>query len=287
MRKKIIAILICMLLGTTSVLIIEAKSMIPEENLIQSDVVINPTQAVGYSNITVTQAWDFLTNTSNGIQIPIDVRYDSEWIVAHIDTPYPENAHHWPSLQNGVNLSEFIELYQGKEIILYCKTGGRSKAAANLLVQNNFDGIIYNMLGGIDAWVLAGYPTKANSPPSIPTINGENKGKVGEEYQYTVNTTDIDQDDIYYYVNWSDNTPDQLAGPYDSGEAALLNHVWSEKGTYTVKVKARDKYNTESDWAILTVTMPYSFDKPLLQFLGLLFERFPNSFPLLRHLLGY
>jgi rhodanese-related sulfurtransferase len=271
----------------TTVLIIEAKSVISEENLIKSDVVINPTLAFGYSNITVAQAWDLLTNTSNGIQIPIDVRYDSEWAAAHIDTPYPENAQHWPSLQNGENLSEFMDLYQGKEIILYCKTGGRSKTAANLLVENNFDGIIYNMLGGIDAWILAGYPTKANSPPSIPTINGENKGKVGEEYQYTLNTTDIDQDDIYYYVNWSDNTPDQLAGPYHPGEAAILSHIWSEKGTYTLKVKARDKYNAESDWATLTITMPYSYNKPILQFLELLFQRFPNAFPILRYLLGY
>ena len=47
-----------------------------------------------YTNITVEQAWNFLTNTSNGIQIPIDVRYDNEWAVEHIDTPAPENPRH-------------------------------------------------------------------------------------------------------------------------------------------------------------------------------------------------
>lgn len=60
------------------------------------------------------------------------------------------------------------------------------------------------MLGGIDAWIVAGYPTKANSPPDIPTISSEIKGKAGTEYQYTFNTTDIDQDAISYHVNWSD-----------------------------------------------------------------------------------
>ncbi|MCX6664213.1 MAG: rhodanese-like domain-containing protein, partial [Euryarchaeota archaeon] len=197
---------------------------------------INPTNDVGYTNITVEQAYSLLTNTSNGIQIPIDVRTNNEWAVAHIDTPYPENPQHWPYLQNGENLTEFMELYQGKEIILYCKGGSRSKTAANLLVENNFDGTIYNMLGGIDAWTLAGYPTKANSPPNTPAISGQNKGKIGQEYQYRFNTTDIDQDDVYYYVNWSDNTSNQLVGPYHSGEEARLSHTWSEKGTYSVKV---------------------------------------------------
>ncbi len=286
MRKKIIVILTCMLLVTTTI-IIEAKSVISEKNLMKSNELINPTLAGGYSNITVAQAWELLTNTTNGIQIPIDVRTDSEWVAAHIDTPYPEDAQHWPNLQNGEKLSEFMNVYQGKEIILYCKSGSRSKAAAILLVANNFDGIIYNMLGGINAWTQAGYPTKANSPPNIPTINGENKGKVGQEYQYTLNSTDIDLDDIYYYVNWSDSTADQLVGPYPSGEAGTLSHVWSEKGTYTIKVKAKDKYNAESNWAFLIVTMPCSYNKPIFQFLELLFQRFPNAFPILQHMMGY
>jgi rhodanese-related sulfurtransferase len=372
MREKIITILICMLLVTTAVLVIEAKSVLSEENMMKSEELINSTIQAGYTDITVGQAWELLTDLLNGIQISIDVRSDSEWTTAHIDTPYPENAQHWPNLQNGEKLSEFMDLYQGKEIILYCAAGSRSTAAANLLVTNNFNGVIYNMqggisawigagypttksdysnitadrawelltdtsngiqipidvrtpsewaiahidtpspenpqhwpylqegenltefmdlyqdkdiilyckagsrstaaanllvdhnfrgnicmmLGGIDGWTLAGYPTKANSYPSIPEISGENNGKVGQEYQYTFSATDVDQDDVYYYVNWSDNTTNQLIGPYHSGEEATINHAWSEKGTYTVKVKARDRYGAESDYATLEIKMP-------------------------------
>jgi hypothetical protein len=111
MRKKIIPILICLLLITTTVLLAEAKtSLLSEENLMISDELINPTIAAGYTDITVAQAYNFLTNTTNGIQIPIDVRSDSEWKAAHIDTPYPENVQHWPNLQMGINLSAFMEL---------------------------------------------------------------------------------------------------------------------------------------------------------------------------------
>jgi rhodanese-related sulfurtransferase len=389
LRKKIITILICTLLVTAAVLIMETKSVLSEENLMKSNELINPTIRAGITDITVKQAWDLLTNLSNGIQIPIDVRSDSEWTAAHIDTPYPENPHHWPSLQNGEKLSEFMDLYQGKEIILYCAAGSRSTAAANLLVQNNFDGVIYNMLGGISAWTdagypttrsdysnitvdrawvlltnisngiqipidvrtpsewaiahidtpypenpqhwaylqqgenltefmdlyqgkdiilyckagsrsttaanllveynftgticnmlggitawtAAGYPTKPNTPPNTPLISGQNKGKIGQEYQYTFNTTDIDQDDVYYYVNWSDNTTNQLIGPYYSGEEATISHIWSEKGTYIVKVKARDIYGSESDYATLEIKMPKTSIAVFQQLLLKIFEK--------------
>jgi rhodanese-related sulfurtransferase len=264
---------------TTTILPSEAKtSLLSEKNLMIADELINPTNSNGYTNITVQQAYSLLTNTSNGIQIPIDVRTPSEWAIAHIDTPYPENPQHWPYLQMGQNLSKFIELYKGKEIILYCKAGSRSKTAANLLVENNFTGIIYNMLGGIDAWISTGYPMKPNSPPNTPVISGENKGKIGQDYPYIFNTTDIDQNDVYYYVNWSDNTSNQLIGPYHSGEEATLSHTWSEKGKYTVKVKARDIYGAESDYATLEVKMPKTSTTVFHQFLLRIFEKHPLFF---------
>jgi rhodanese-related sulfurtransferase len=249
--------------------------MMTSNEYISPNLSINPTNNVGYTNITVQQAYNFLTNTSNGIQIPIDVRYDSEWAAVHIDTPAPENPRHHCTCawSNETVLQAFMTLYQGKEIILYCFGGSRSTAAANVLVAHNFNGIIYNMIGGIDAWISAGYPTKPNSPPNIPAISGQNNGKIGQEYQYTFNTTDIDQDDVYYYVNWSDNTSNQLVGPYHSGEEATLNHTWSEKGKYTVKVKARDIYGAESDYATLDVKMPKTSTTVFHQILWRIFEK--------------
>ena len=41
-------------------------------------------------NITVHDAWDLLTDSGNGIQIPIDVRSEQEWNYGFIDTPFPE-----------------------------------------------------------------------------------------------------------------------------------------------------------------------------------------------------
>jgi carboxyl-terminal processing protease len=211
-----------------------------------------------YTEITVEEAWNMLNDSSNGIQIPIDVRTDSEWKNEHIDMPPPENPIHYAlsNLEEENGLQEFMSLYGSETIILYCRTGHRSSVAAGLLVENNFPGTIYNMLGGITEWKAAGYPTIANQPPEMPTITGSANGKSGEEYEYTLITNDPDGDDVFYCINWSDDTGEVCIGSYESGEEVTVSHIWNEKGTYTIKVKARDIYDDESDWATLEVSMP-------------------------------
>ena len=95
-----------------------------------------------YTNITAGEAWNLLTDIGNGIQIPIDVRTNSEWNAEHIDTPIPENPRHYclDLLQNETMLQKFITLYDGMEVILYCGSGYRSFLATNILIDNNFNG---------------------------------------------------------------------------------------------------------------------------------------------------
>jgi parallel beta-helix repeat protein len=124
-----------------------------------------------------------------------------------------------------------------------------------------------------------------SNPPDTPTITGEINGEIQTSYEYTIQTTDPDHDDVQYYIDWGDHTF-KITDLKESGVQIMESHMWSIKGTYSVKVKAIDEYSAESDWATLPVTMPYSFNKPLPQFLELLFHRFPNAFPLLRQLFG-
>jgi len=131
------------------------------------------------------------------------------------------------------------------------------------------------------------FTTRANQPPNPPTITGPSEGKVGTAYGYNFTAIDPKCDEVFYFIDWGDTTNSGWIGPYASGEQITRSHTWSTKGTYTVKAKAKDIYGNESDWATLTVTMPCSYNKPMIQFLELLFQRFPNAFPLLRQLLGY
>ena len=241
-----------------------------------------------YTEITVEEAWILLNDTSNGIQIPIDVRTDVEWANEHIDTPSPENPKHHCVCEwdNETIVQDFMSLYAGKTIILYCLSGGRSTTAANILVDGGFTGTIYNMLGGITAWRNAGFPTICNQPPDTPTITGTINGKPETEYPYTISSTDPEGDDVYYYINWSDGTDTMYIGPYSSGEEVIVNHIWAEKGTYVVKVKAWDYYQAESDWGTLEVSVPknkaININSLFLRFL----ENHPHLFPLIRQIFG-
>jgi len=233
-------ILLCSIVGTTAIA--------TEENTSTID---------GYTDISVDEAWALLINSSDGIQIPIDVRTDPEWIYDHIDTPYPENPRHHNFFEwdNPDILAEFLSTYEGEEIILYCMAGSRSASAANILVDNNFDGTIYNMLGGIKDWNNRGYPTIGNRPPEIPEINGPDTGSPGQECEFTLTTVDPDYDDVYYCINWSDGQEEVCIGPYKSGEEALINHSWIAKGSYLVKVKAKDEFDEESDWTTFEINI--------------------------------
>jgi hypothetical protein len=126
-----------------------------------------------------------------------------------------------------------------------------------------------------------------NHPPSAPSIDGPSYGFSAIAYQWNFRAVDPDNNDIFYQIDWGDGNVSVWYGSYNSGEVMSQSHAYSFNGKYTIKAKVKDIYGQESDWAILTVTMPYSFNKPIQLFLEPLFQRFPTAFPLLRQLLGY
>jgi hypothetical protein len=126
-------------------------------------------------------------------------------------------------------------------------------------------------------------------PPTKPTIpQGNREGTIGKNYTYSTSSTDSDGDQISYLFDWDDGTTSGWLGPYNSGVTINTTHKWTVKGSYSIKVKAKDIYGHESVWSDpLPITMPYMFNRPLLQLLEWLFQRFPHAFPILRHLLRY
>lgn len=118
-----------------------------------------------------------------------------------------------------------------------------------------------SMFIGEDLCFETYYKTNSwNDNPNSPTITGPTSGKVGTSYNYDISSIDPDGDNVYYYVDWGDNTNSGWLGPYSSGEMVTVSHTWSLKGTYTIKAKAKDVHGAESDWATLPVIMP--MDQP-------------------------
>ena len=127
-------------------------------------------------------------------------------------------------------------------------------------------------------YIEPGAPNKPAKP------SGTTSGKTGEEYTYSTSTTDPDGDQVWYKWDWGD----EISGwdePYDSGDTVTVSHIWDEKGSYVIKVKAKDVHGKESPWSDpLPITMPKNkaINTLFLQFL----EQHLRMFPILRQLLG-
>ena len=115
----------------------------------------------------------------------------------------------------------------------------------------------------------------ANNIPSLPTITGQVIGKPNTEYEYTFVSTDPDEDEISYFIDWGDNTSTGWTRTLPSGEYYNSSHTWSEKDSYTIKAKAKDINDGESDWATFDVSMPkiYIYNS-IIQLLLKILERF-------------
>ena len=130
---------------------------------------INAT-STGYIDITPVEAWEMMSTSEDGIQIPIDVRRLDEYINERIILPDDNDFIRWfpyelesdgpgPIKNEGFILQLFMNFYKDKEIIIYCRTGRRTSIAAQILVDNGFSGTVYNIVGGITAWKAADLPT--------------------------------------------------------------------------------------------------------------------------------
>jgi len=85
--------------------------------------------------------------------------------------------------------------------------------------------------------------------PYPPEINGPTEGDMGNEYEFTIMTTDPSGEDVYYWIDWDDGTMEEWFGPYDSGEIVTVSHTWTEDGTYIIRGKAKNALNAEGSWS--------------------------------------
>jgi rhodanese-related sulfurtransferase len=204
---------------------------------------------IGFTDITPEEAWDFLSDTINGIQIPIDVRSPKEWLKKRIDTPFPEDPRRYSDWTT-TGLEEFVSLYNNSQIILYCRGGDRSNAAARHIVEEtDFNGTIYNMLGGINQWIAEDFPTKYynHNPDQPETPISLPFGTIDVSYTFSTSTIDSDDDSVRYGWSWNGDVIVEEWTPYHaSGTVAEISHNWSVTGKYNISVVAEDNVGEQS-----------------------------------------
>ena len=126
-----------------------------------------------------------------------------------------------------------------------------------------------------------------NKRPKTPnTPDGPTSGKIGESYTFFSSTIDLKNDQVFYLFDWDDGTDSGWLGPFDSGDECSASHIWNEKGIYSIRVKAKDVNDIESEWSNPSL-ISMSKNKLLYRFpfIYKFLEQHPYLFPLLRQIL--
>ncbi len=117
-------------------------------------IAINPIRInKGYENIIVQEAYTLIKDNGDKDKfIILDVRTPQEYASGH--------------LENAINIDYFSTLFQDslatldkdKTYLIYCRTGKRSSGALQIMKTMDFRKV-YNMVNGIEAWVMKELPT--------------------------------------------------------------------------------------------------------------------------------
>jgi len=112
----------------------------------------------------------------------------------------------------------------------------------------------HNATSPSDIW---SFVVAYNFPPDPPMIDGPAKVKIGVDYEFVFFTGDLEEHDVSYLIDWGDGTGEGWTDYYQSWEKIILNHTWYEKGSYTIRAKAKDIYGDESDFSERYITVIY------------------------------
>jgi outer membrane protein assembly factor BamB len=98
-------------------------------------------------------------------------------------------------------------------------------------------------------WILMLVFFGCNRPPKAPTISGPATARVNSTVDFTVQTTDPNNDDVAYQISWGDGTKDTWTLYFPSGQDIPKAHIYSKSGNYSVMAKAKDIREKESNWS--------------------------------------
>jgi hypothetical protein len=161
-------------------------------------------------------------------------------------------------------------------------------------------GILIGMFFMIPISMVVGEPDLqdgANQPPCAPIIIDDLKTNKNLKCDCTFYSIDPDGDDIYYHIEWGDSNTESIIsqdkdryweGPFRSGEHVTLDHEYSKRGEYEIKIIAKDRHppdvSLESPATIVPVVISY-FKIFNAEIFDLLIEKILNLFPVLSDLI--
>jgi hypothetical protein len=167
------------------------------------------------------------------MQVTYEILGDSIKVIAQDNRSYIENALVCAYQESGIHVKGLTD--DSGEVILPV-TNPSDEVVALTVTAHNY---LYHQ----DTFFL-------NRPPEQPEKpSGEERPKLNTNYDYETNTTDMEGEQIYYKFNWGDGTESSWLGPFESGQKITGSYAWSERGPFTITVKAKDTNGGESVWS--------------------------------------
>jgi len=108
---------------------------------------------------------------------------------------------------------------------------------------------VTNVKGSEDGWLCKFSIQESSAPPATPeTLAGPASGQCNISYDFSVNTSDPEGDDVRYIFDWGDGNGTTTA-LFPSDQTVDISYCWLRGGTFSVKVMAEDENEQTSGWS--------------------------------------
>jgi hypothetical protein len=268
----------------------------------ENNIVVDPGTTLGFNwqvngSLVVDHTFIQWGSNPDPISFPTDNTDDYD---EHAGDSYGGTG--WDNAESGktsgVTYSESITLYEPGEYYFVSKAQVDQVYGTVLhpeiygdnpylrLIKERTNDEYYEVLEGTDgteeifghSWWYSDiiHITVPGSPPEQPSKpSGTARGKPGTEYTFTTRAVDPDNQQVFYKWSWGDGIESDWLGPFDSGVTASASHTWSEDGKCSIKVKAKDIQNQESDWSEpASINIP-RYQQSINPILSKILDKFP------------
>ena len=96
--------------------------------------------------------------------------------------------------------------------------------------------------------------TLGNNPPSAPVLSIPSFAHASTSTQYTVVSTDPDENNVRYIINWGIG-PNETSQFFVSGQNVQSRYQWTAPGFYSIQVKAQDTYGANSSIVSINIAI--------------------------------
>jgi hypothetical protein len=230
-----------------------------QETLIKFDISSLPEDTPIYSAKIYSKYNKYTDENPYGFNLSC-YRLTSDWSEENVTWNTKPSNYYLPSSNASIPLSFLIMSWDVKNDLLSFIKGKEDNYGWKINCENE---IFENTSIGFENPVLI-IKTEANQPPNNPDQpSGPIHIYPGIMYSYSSITIDPEGDHLFYLFEWGDGTNSSWLGLYESGEIVQASNIWTEKGEYQIKVKAKDIYEEQSGFSqTLTIIVGDGFNNP-------------------------